>query len=101
MRCEVSPGGRRGVVMFKGEQPAEGGKFPGEGWWLGIKFDEPVGKGDGTAQVVLASACAVLGVLGVLGVLVLSVRVFGVIVGVGLGFLFFLFDLIFFSNEFA
>jgi hypothetical protein len=52
MRCEVSPGGRRGVVLFKGCQPPDGtGKFPGDGWWLGVKFDEPVGKGDGTAQV--------------------------------------------------
>jgi len=46
MRCEVSPGARRGVVMWVGEDP----KLPGEGFWMGIKFDEPVGKGDGTAK---------------------------------------------------
>jgi hypothetical protein len=41
MRCEVQPGGRRGRVAFVGEVP----EFMG--WWIGIVFDEPVGKTDG------------------------------------------------------
>lgn len=41
MRCEVQPGGRRGRVAFVGEVP----EFTG--WWIGIVFDEPVGKTDG------------------------------------------------------
>lgn len=45
MRCEVRPGGRRGVVAFVGVVPDIGGG----GHWVGIKFDEPVGKTDGTA----------------------------------------------------
>lgn len=45
MRCEVQPGGRRGVVAFVGEIPEIGGG----GHWVGVNFDEPVGKTDGTA----------------------------------------------------
>ena len=45
MRCEVQPGGRRGVVAFVGEVKEIGGG----GYWVGVKFDEPVGKTDGTA----------------------------------------------------
>lgn len=41
-RCEVS-GGRRGEVAYVGK--VEG--LP-KGWWIGIRYDEPVGKGDGT-----------------------------------------------------
>mmetsp|Transcript_13400 Transcript_13400/g.12133 ORF Transcript_13400/g.12133 Transcript_13400/m.12133 type:complete len:285 (-) Transcript_13400:60-914(-) len=44
-RCEVHPGARRGVVMFVGEIPNSN-----TGYWVGVKFDEPVGKGDGTAK---------------------------------------------------
>lgn len=45
MRCEVQPGGRRGTVKYIGEVPelATAG-----GYWIGIVFDEPVGKSDGT-----------------------------------------------------
>lgn len=43
VRCEVQPGGRRGVVAFLGEIPDLGG-----GYWVGVKFDEPVGKTNGT-----------------------------------------------------
>lgn len=43
MRCEVQPGGRRGRVAFVGEvQELDGGH------WIGVIFDEPVGKTDGT-----------------------------------------------------
>ena len=43
-RCEVQPGARRGVVMYIGEV-----EKLGAGYWVGVKFDEPVGKGDGSA----------------------------------------------------
>ncbi|GFH57295.1 hypothetical protein CTEN210_13771 [Chaetoceros tenuissimus] len=44
MRCEVSPGNRRGKVAFVGEIPELGSG----GYWIGVIFDEPVGKTDGT-----------------------------------------------------
>lgn len=45
MRCEAQPGGRRGTVKYVGEVPelAAAG-----GLWVGIVFDEPVGKSDGS-----------------------------------------------------
>ena len=43
MRCEVQPGGRRGQVAFVGEIKELDG-----GHWVGIIFDEPVGKTDST-----------------------------------------------------
>lgn len=45
MRCQVQPGGRRGEIAFVGEVKEIGGG----GYWVGVKFDEPVGKTDGTA----------------------------------------------------
>eukprot|EP00980_Cylindrotheca_fusiformis_P010336 scaffold2299_cov131-Cylindrotheca_fusiformis.AAC.23 len=45
MRCQVEPGGRRGVVSFVGLVPELG-----TGHWVGVTFDEPVGKTDGTAK---------------------------------------------------
>jgi tubulin-folding cofactor B len=44
-RCEVQPGSRRGTVMFKGEVDIGDG-----GFWVGVKFDEPVGKTNGTVK---------------------------------------------------
>lgn len=44
MRCQVQPGGRRGEVVFVGEVEELGSG----GFWVGIKFDEPVGKADGS-----------------------------------------------------
>lgn len=45
-RCEIQPGSRRGVVVWKGE----GGEGVGNGWFVGINLDEPLGKGDGTVK---------------------------------------------------
>jgi tubulin-folding cofactor B len=42
-RCEVQPGSRRGVVAWKGENA-----LIGNGAWLGVRLDEPLGKSDGT-----------------------------------------------------
>ncbi|TMW69407.1 hypothetical protein Poli38472_001563 [Pythium oligandrum] len=44
-RCEVQPGGRRGQVQFIGEVPEIAA-----GYWVGVLFDEPVGKGTGTVK---------------------------------------------------
>ena len=44
-RCEVDPGKRRGSVAFVGKVPELG-----PGCWVGVTFDEPVGKTDGTAK---------------------------------------------------
>jgi tubulin-folding cofactor B len=44
-RCQVEPGKRRGGVSFVGQVPELGG-----GFWVGVTFDEPVGKTDGTAK---------------------------------------------------
>lgn len=47
-RVEVNPGGKRGEVCFVG-RGLEG--LP-EGWWIGVRFDEPVGKNDGKVKGV-------------------------------------------------
>ena len=44
-RCEVNPGGKRGEVKFVGRIPAIA-----PGWWIGVQYDEPVGKNDGTCK---------------------------------------------------
>lgn len=44
-RCEVQPGGRRGTVQYLGEVPEIA-----EGYWVGVVFDEPVGKGNGCVK---------------------------------------------------
>eukprot|EP00320_Phaeocystis_rex_P000537 CAMPEP_0119092436 /NCGR_PEP_ID=MMETSP1178-20130426/159759_1 /TAXON_ID=33656 /ORGANISM="unid sp, Strain CCMP2000" /LENGTH=305 /DNA_ID=CAMNT_0007076011 /DNA_START=46 /DNA_END=963 /DNA_ORIENTATION=- len=44
-RCEVNPGGKRGEVKFVGKIPAIA-----PGWWVGVMYDEPVGKNDGTCK---------------------------------------------------
>jgi tubulin-folding cofactor B len=47
-RCEVtSPeGGKRGVVKFVGKN-CQGLPL---GWWVGVQYDEPVGKNDGSVK---------------------------------------------------
>lgn len=42
-RCQVDPGKRRGVVSYVGVVPELG-----PGFWIGVTFDEPVGKTDGS-----------------------------------------------------
>lgn len=44
-RCEVQPGKRRGRVAFVGEVVELA-----SGFWVGVVFDEPVGKADGTVK---------------------------------------------------
>ena len=53
MRCEVDPGGRRGKVSFVGEIA---GMPPG--FWVGVTFDEPVGKSNGIVKGQKVFECA-------------------------------------------
>ena len=46
MRCEVRPGSRRGAIQYIGVIQ----KLGGGGYWCGVKFDEPVGRADGTIK---------------------------------------------------
>lgn len=41
-RCEVDPGGKRGEVKFVGKAESLAA-----GYWVGVQYDEPVGKNDG------------------------------------------------------
>lgn len=43
-RCEVQPGGRRGRIAFIGEVVEL------SGYWVGVRFDEPVGRADGSVN---------------------------------------------------
>lgn len=45
-RAEIAPGGRRASVKFIGKA-LEG--LPA-GWWVGVQYDEPVGKNDGSVR---------------------------------------------------
>ena len=51
-RCQI--GGHRGIVAFLGDE-VEG--LPG-GFWVGIRYDEPVGKNDGTVKGVRLFHCS-------------------------------------------
>jgi len=44
-RCEVDPGGKRGAVMFVGRAET----LP-PGFWVGVQYDEPIGKHDGMVK---------------------------------------------------
>lgn len=52
-RVEVRPGGKRGAVRYVG-RGLEG--LP-EGWWVGVEYDEPVGKNDGEVKGVRYFQC--------------------------------------------
>lgn len=53
MRCEVTPGAKRGEVKFVGKD-VQGLPL---GWWVGVQFDEPLGKNDGTVKGVRYFEC--------------------------------------------
>ncbi|WRX25146.1 Ubiquitin-like domain - like 10 [Theobroma cacao] len=44
-RCEVEPGEKRGVVKYVGQAEALG-----PGFWIGVQYDEPLGKHDGVVK---------------------------------------------------
>ncbi|KAK1371235.1 Tubulin-folding cofactor B [Heracleum sosnowskyi] len=44
-RCQVEPGEKRGVIKFVGRAEALG-----PGFWVGIQYDEPLGKHDGMVK---------------------------------------------------
>jgi tubulin-folding cofactor B len=52
-RCEVFPGGRRAWVRFVGLAPVLG-----PGYWVGVEYDEPVGKNDGAVKGTRFFHCA-------------------------------------------
>lgn len=52
MRCEVTPGAKRGEVKFVGKVTG----LP-LGYWVGVQFDEPVGKNDGSVKGVRIFEC--------------------------------------------
>jgi len=51
-RCEINPGGKRGAVKFIGKIPAIA-----PGYWVGVQYDEPVGKNDGTVKGARLFSC--------------------------------------------
>ncbi|OIV90349.1 hypothetical protein TanjilG_21791 [Lupinus angustifolius] len=51
-RCEVEPGAKRGVVKFVGRAEALG-----PGFWVGVQYDEPLGKHDGMVKGVRYFEC--------------------------------------------
>ena len=44
-RCEVTVGGKRGEVKYVGKIPQIA-----PGWFVGVQYDEPVGKNDGVVK---------------------------------------------------
>ncbi|KAG5549736.1 hypothetical protein RHGRI_014886 [Rhododendron griersonianum] len=44
-RCQVEPGEKRGVVKFVGQA-----EILGPGFWIGVQYDEPLGKHDGMVK---------------------------------------------------
>lgn len=51
-RCEINPGGKRGAVKFIGKIPAIA-----PGYFVGVQYDEPVGKNDGTVKGARLFSC--------------------------------------------
>ena len=58
MRCEVSPGERRGWVRYVGKETGESKSNLPLGWWIGVEYDEPLGKNNGTVKGVKYFECA-------------------------------------------
>lgn len=54
-RCEVDPGGKRGVVMFVGRA-----ETLAPGFWVGVQYDEPIGKHDGMVKGKRYFSCPLL-----------------------------------------
>lgn len=44
-RCQVQPGEKRGIVKFVGQA-----ETLAPGFWIGVQYDEPLGKHDGTVK---------------------------------------------------
>jgi len=51
--CEVAPGGKRGTVRYVGKIPEIA-----PGWWVGVEYNEPVGKNDGSVKGTRYFTCA-------------------------------------------
>ncbi|KAM0839506.1 hypothetical protein ACQ4PT_060275 [Festuca glaucescens] len=51
-RCEVEPGAKRGTMKFVGKAEALG-----RGFWVGVQYDEPLGKHDGMVKGVRFFEC--------------------------------------------
>ncbi|XP_031258504.1 tubulin-folding cofactor B [Pistacia vera] len=51
-RCEVDPGAKRGVVKFAGRAESLA-----PGFWVGIQYDEPLGKHDGIVKGIRYFQC--------------------------------------------
>lgn len=52
VRCQVEPGGKRGVVKFVGNA-----ENLAPGFWVGIQYDEPLGKHDGMVKGTRYFSC--------------------------------------------
>lgn len=51
-RCEVEPGAKRGTIKFVGRAEALG-----RGFWVGVQYDEPLGKHDGMVKGIRFFEC--------------------------------------------
>uniref|UniRef100_A0A0A0L346 CAP-Gly domain-containing protein n=1 Tax=Cucumis sativus TaxID=3659 RepID=A0A0A0L346_CUCSA len=52
-RCQVEPGEKRGVVKFVGRAESLA-----PGFWVGVQYDEPLGKNDGTVKGIHYFDCS-------------------------------------------
>jgi tubulin-folding cofactor B len=53
LRAQVMPGSRRGVIKFVGEIE----QLKSSGYWVGVQFDEPLGRNDGSIKGVKIFDC--------------------------------------------
>uniref|UniRef100_A0A2P2IX45 Uncharacterized protein MANES_09G007200 n=1 Tax=Rhizophora mucronata TaxID=61149 RepID=A0A2P2IX45_RHIMU len=54
-RCEVEPGAKRGVVKYVGQAESLA-----PGFWVGVQYDEPLGKHDGMVKGIRYFECPLL-----------------------------------------